>query len=140
LIAAQNAVVAAQAYGIGSCYIGDIVENYEKIKKLLNLPAGVVPVCLLVFGYPTEHQKNRKKPKRFEIEDIVHQNTYHEYPDERLFDMISKKMRKEYPEFSENDIREKTLAYIKRLYESKQNTPFFKEMIRSLELILKEFR
>lgn len=140
LIAAQNAVVAAEAYGIGSCYIGDIVENYEKIKALLNLPAAVVPVCLLVFGYPTEQQKNRRKPKRFEIEDIVHQNTYHEYSDEKLFDMIVRKMKKENPEADEKTIREKASSYIRRLYDNKQNTPFFKEMIRSLELIFNEYR
>ena len=29
LIAAQTAVVAAESLGIGSCYIGDIMENYE---------------------------------------------------------------------------------------------------------------
>ena len=29
-IAAQNAVVAAESFGIGSCYIGDIMENCEE--------------------------------------------------------------------------------------------------------------
>ena len=29
LIAAQNAVTAAEALGVGSCYIGDILENFE---------------------------------------------------------------------------------------------------------------
>ena len=38
IIAAQNAVVAAQSLGIGSCYIGDITENFEYHQKLLNLP------------------------------------------------------------------------------------------------------
>ena len=37
-IAAQNAVVAAQSLGIGSCYIGDIMENAEKQRELLGLP------------------------------------------------------------------------------------------------------
>ena len=30
VIAAQNAVVAAESFGIGSCYIGDIMENIEE--------------------------------------------------------------------------------------------------------------
>ena len=29
LVAAQNAVVAAHSFGLGSCYIGDITENFE---------------------------------------------------------------------------------------------------------------
>lgn len=33
-IAAQNAVVAAESFGIGSCYIGDIMENCEEQKTL----------------------------------------------------------------------------------------------------------
>ena len=42
-IAAQNAVVAAESLGIGSCYIGDIMENYEQQKEILNLPKYVFP-------------------------------------------------------------------------------------------------
>ena len=29
VIAAQTAVIAAESLGVGSCYIGDIMENYE---------------------------------------------------------------------------------------------------------------
>ncbi|MBQ4551768.1 MAG: nitroreductase family protein, partial [Clostridia bacterium] len=42
-IAAQNAVVAAQSLGIGSCYIGDVMENCEIHRELLNLPEYVFP-------------------------------------------------------------------------------------------------
>ena len=56
LIAAQNAVVAAQSLGLGSCYIGDITENYEYHKRLLKLPKYVVPAAMLCFGYPTVQQ------------------------------------------------------------------------------------
>ena len=37
-IAAQNAVVAAESFGIGSCYIGDIMENCDTQRSLLHLP------------------------------------------------------------------------------------------------------
>ena len=37
-IAAQNAVTAAWSLGIGSCYIGDIMEHCEEERALLNLP------------------------------------------------------------------------------------------------------
>ena len=76
IIAAQNAVVAAQSLGIGSCYIGDITENFEYHQKLLNLPQYVVPAAMLCFGYPTEQQANREKPARFTVEDMVHENGY----------------------------------------------------------------
>ena len=76
LIAAQNTVVAAQSFGIGSCYIGDILENCEVVSQLLNLPEFVIPVTMLVYGYPTKQQRERKKPIRFEKEYIVFENQY----------------------------------------------------------------
>src|SRR6056297_1236777 len=60
-IAAQNSVVAAESLGIGSCYIGDIMENCEEHRKMLNLPEWVFPSTMLVFGYPTQQQKERPK-------------------------------------------------------------------------------
>ena len=76
IIAAQNAVTAAESLGIGSCYIGDITEQFEYHKELLNLPEYVVPACMLCFGYPTKQQTEREKPPRFKASDIVHENGY----------------------------------------------------------------
>ena len=50
LIAAQTAVIAAETLGIGSCYIGDIMENYEEHKDLFGLPKYVFPISLICFG------------------------------------------------------------------------------------------
>lgn len=76
LIAAQNAVIAAESLGVGSCYIGDIMEQYEVHKELLGLPQYVFPVCMLVFGYPTAQQKNRELTPRFDEKFIVFANRY----------------------------------------------------------------
>jgi len=76
MIAAQNAVTAAQSLGIGSCYIGDILENKEETAKLLGLDEYVLPATMLVFGYPTEQQMNREKPRRFDERYIVRKNRY----------------------------------------------------------------
>ena len=75
-IAAQNAVVAAQSLGLGSCYIGDIMERYEDQRRLLQLPPWVFPACMLVLGWPTRQQKERKKPERFDQAFVVHENGY----------------------------------------------------------------
>ena len=91
LIAAQNAVVAAESLGIGSCYIGDIMENYEEQKALLNLPDYVFPAALLVFGYPTPQQLNRPKPPRSPQELIVHENGYHRMSDTQLQQLLQVK-------------------------------------------------
>ena len=45
-IAAQNAVVAAESFGIGSCYIGDIMENCPAPSAGLCVPSGDAGVRL----------------------------------------------------------------------------------------------
>ena len=75
-IAAQNAVAAAESLGVGSCYIGDIMENCGIHRELLHLPEYVFPCCMLVFGYPTQQQKDRPKPERAAMRHIVHENAY----------------------------------------------------------------
>ena len=43
LIAAQSMVTAAESLGIGSCYIGDIMERYEEHREMFNLPEYTFP-------------------------------------------------------------------------------------------------
>lgn len=76
IIAAQNVVVAAESLGLGSCYIGDILENRERVRGLLNMPGEVFPAAMLVIGYPAEHAIARRKPGRFTAETVVCENRY----------------------------------------------------------------
>jgi nitroreductase len=85
------AVIAAESFGIGSCYIGDIIEQYETHKELLNLPQYVFPICMLVFGYPTEQQKNRKMTQRFDEKFIVFENGYHQLEHAEFNEMFAER-------------------------------------------------
>ena len=128
LIAAQNAVTAAESLGIGSCYIGDVMENAEEVKKLLQLPKYVYPACLLVFGYPTKQQKERKKPERFRLSDIVCENGYRDKSSQEIREMFEGRTgTKEYEAWME--------AFCLFKYESS----FSMEMNRSMEVYLKDF-
>ncbi len=91
VIAAQNAVVAADALGIGSCYIGDILENYETVKELLNLKKYTMPAALVCFGYPSEGQLKRAKPIRTPRDYIISKNTYEETPVSTTLKMLEEK-------------------------------------------------
>ena len=130
IIAAQNAVVAAHSYGIGSCYIGDIMENAEEHIRVLNLPKYVFPVGMIVFGYPTEQQMNREKPKRADNKFIVHENTYHRLDKDELRSMLLKNCKGE--ELYEGWIH----AFCKRKY----NSDFSREMTRSVRKYLEQFK
>jgi nitroreductase len=94
LIAAQTAVIAAEALGIGSCYIGDIIENYELNRQLFDLPRYVLPAALICFGYPTPEQAARRQTARFGQEYVVHTNRYHCLDDEELQEMMAERSQK----------------------------------------------
>ena len=128
-IAAQNAVTAAESFGIGSCYIGDIMERCEAHRELLGLPPFVFPALMLVFGYPTAQQISREKPERFAMKHIVHENTYRRMDGPELREMLSQRAgRRGYDEWM--------LAFCERKY----NSDFSREMGRSVIEYLKEFQ
>lgn len=119
-IAAQNAVIAAESLGIGSCYIGDILENREAVVELLQLPPLVVPVVMVVFGHPTPAQADRAHRGRFDARHIVHENTYRRMDAAELRDMFTD--RQGGLEFE---------AYLQRFCKRKYNADFSVEMSRS---------
>ncbi|ETA81267.1 nitroreductase family protein [Youngiibacter fragilis] len=133
IAAAQNTVVAAHSLGLGSCYIGDIIENCEDVREILNLPEYVLPAAMVVYGYPSESQIKRKKPERFSIEHIVHQNSYRRLTMDEHKGMQSDLNRKS--GFPEKDITESVRALCKRKYMSE----FSLEMNRSARIYLDKF-
>jgi hypothetical protein len=52
------------------------MEQYETHRDMLNLPQYVFPICMLVFGYPTQQQLNREYTPRFDEKFIVFENKY----------------------------------------------------------------
>jgi len=127
IIAAQNAVVAAESMGIGSCYIGDILENFEENQKLLNLPKYAVRYVMVVFGKPTQQQKDRQKQQRFDLEDMVHINGYQQKSLEETKQMFMKQSHK-----TEEDLGKYIESFAKRKFYAE----FRHEMNRSARAIL----
>ena len=130
IIAAQNAVVAAQSLGLGSCYIGDITENYEYHKELLNLPKYVVPAAMLCIGYPTAQQISRPKPPRHAVSDLVHENGYSLEKSGRMLDMLSTQQGKDGEELTD---------WLNRFCNRKWNSEFSQEMSRSCTEMVKDW-
>ncbi len=127
-IAAQNAVSAAWSLGIGSCYIGDIMENCEEQRALLGLPDYVFPAAMLVFGYPTEQQLTRQKPERVALCHVVHENRYREMGADELERMWSPRTTARGYE-----------AWMRAFCERKYNSDFSREMSRSVAEYLRDF-
>lgn len=128
-IAAQNAVTAADSLGLGSCYIGDIMERCEIHRKLLNLPDYVFPAVMLVIGVPTQQQLERPKPKRRNLKHIVHENTYRRMDAAELQEMLASNA-------GQRPYEDWLKAFCNRKYQS----DFSREMSRSVEEYLKVFQ
>ena len=126
VIAAQTAATAADALGLGTCYIGDILENYEEHRRILSLPDYVAPVAMLVGGYPTQQQKERRQTPRFSVTDLVHENGYDLKKSERMPDML-----KERDGWSDNYAQ-----HVRAFCERKYNSAFSEEMSRSVKAML----
>ncbi len=128
LIAAQNVTAAAQALGLGSCYIGDILENEERVRELLELSEFVFPAALLVIGRPTEQQLNRPKPERFEKQYVVSENRYQALSGRELRAM-----------FRGRTGRQTFEDWVKAFCERKYESGFSLEMTRSAKKWLNPF-
>jgi len=132
MIAAQNSVVAAGSLAIGSCYIGDILEREEDVRRALNLDAFVFPAAFVLYGYPSRGQIERKKPGRPPLSCIVQENQYrrlNENEHRRMF--VEKGDIKREKEFND---------FIKAFCKRKYMSDFSTEMNRSAKRYLENFR
>ena len=135
LIAAQNAVIAAESFGIGSCYIGDIMEQYEVHKELLGLSQYVFPICMLVFGHPTQQQRDREMTTRFDSKFIVFENRYRRLDKSEFEEMFAEReaaRAKGHTADSAQNVGQAT-------YLRKFDAEFTKEMTHSVKLMLQEW-
>jgi len=136
LIAAQTAVIAAESCGLGSCYIGDIMENYETHRDLFKLPRYTFPISLLCLGYPTEAQKARPPTSRFDREFIVFENSYRRLT-EGEFDKMFKE--EQAPAFKNSEELNGAVNVGQLIYRRKFAAGFTMEMNRSVKAILKQW-
>ena len=105
------------------------MEQCEVHRELLNLPEYVFPAAMLVFGYPTQQQKERKKPERCQLKDIVHENRYEKKTEDGLKEMFQKN-------YKDRDFESWIQAFCNRKY----NSDFSREMSRSVGEYLKKFQ
>lgn len=88
IICAQNICTAADSLGLGSVYIGTIIEFIPDTRVMFKLPKGVFPVVLLCVGYPKAKPLIRRK---LGVETVVHDERYQEMSDRTLRASFDKK-------------------------------------------------
>jgi nitroreductase len=74
-LAAQNTVVAAEALGLGICYVGGARNSPRELAALLHLPSRVFAVFGLAVGWPAADDTSAVKPRLPQAE-VLHHETY----------------------------------------------------------------
>lgn len=81
LIVAQTFCIAAEAKGLGICYLGTTTYTADKIINVLSLPKGVVPVTTITLGWPAEEPD---LVDRLPLDAIIHKEVYVDYPNDKI--------------------------------------------------------
>jgi len=70
-IALENMVIAAEALGLGTCWIG-LFEEAE-VKRVLGIPENLQVVAMVTLGYPAERPG---MPDKKSLDEIVHYDRF----------------------------------------------------------------
>jgi len=84
VLVSQNVALAAEAEGLGICYLGSTLANCDEVGEILELPTGVVPVAGFTLGWPAEDPPLRD---RLPMDGLVHRETYHDPDDARVLEI-----------------------------------------------------
>ena len=122
MVSAQNVVILAESFGLGSVYIGSIQHEIDEIRNFFELPLYVLPLMVLSIGYPKSIPQNIPKLKK---EVVVHREKYRK-PEgdeiQRAFDEkygvidqnVEKYLERTFVEALEAD-KQETSAYLDRV-------------------------
>jgi len=92
VLASQNAVLEAEANGLGICYLGTTTYMADRVIEILKLPKGVVPVTSIVVGYPDE---TPELTDRLPLEAIVHYEKYDDKSNDEVKELFREKEERE---------------------------------------------
>ncbi len=129
MCSAQNVVILAQAHGLGSVYIGTILDVIDGAREYFAIPEYVLPIMVLSIGYPKSVPKNVPKLKR---EVIVHREKYNRLTD----DQIKRAFEDKYGSFENTLENYLHRTYIETVEAEKQQKPEWAD----IESIRKEMK
>jgi len=81
MCAAQTVVMLAESRGLGSVYIGTIMDSYTEARAYFNMPEYVLPAMVLTIGYPKSVPRNVPK---LEKRSMIHMDRYRVPGDEEI--------------------------------------------------------
>lgn len=123
LLASQNCTIAAEALGLGVCYLGTTTYNADQIIDVLGLPGAVVPVTTIVIGYPAEMPE---LTDRLPVEAIFHADRYQDYSQEDIDRLYEEKEKLPLTArlLEENKLETLAQIFTQKRYSKKDNEAF----------------
>lgn len=106
ILASQNAALAAEAEGLGICYMGTTLANCDEIARILNCPMGVVPVVGFSMGYPNEMPELRD---RLPLDHIVHNQRYEYKNNQQILEAYQNKESEGWKRYMSNQQLKKSI-------------------------------
>ena len=88
LLAAENLALAAEAHGLGVCFLGTTLYTARDICRILHLPKGVIPLTTVVIGHPAEQPP---LTDRLPLDAVVHYDRYKDYTDAEIDELWAEK-------------------------------------------------
>ncbi len=134
LIAAHQCAIAAESVGLGSCYIGDVMENWEIHRELLGLPRLAFPIAMLTLGWPSAQQEARPLTSRAPADLVVHRDRYRELDADGAARLFAR------PEYEGLKYLEGCSNYGQHMYRRKLASGFMDEMRRSVAAMLENWK
>ncbi len=134
VITAQNCALAAEAEGLGICYMGTTNYTAERIIEVLNLPKGVIPVTTLTIGYPDE---TPYLTDRLPDKAVVHYETYKDFTDEDINSIYENLENSDFSKqlIKENGTENLAQVFTDKRYIKENNIAFSKSL---LEVVKKQ--
>lgn len=69
--ATENIILAAESFGIGSCWVAGHKKAYcAEVKKILNIPDNLIVISLISLGYPDPLEKTSRQKKG--LDEVLH--------------------------------------------------------------------
>lgn len=125
VIFAQTFAVAAEAAGLGLCYLGTTTYNAQEIIAALQLPQLVMPVTTITLGYPAHEPP---LTDRLPLGAIVHNETYTDFEAADIDALYSTKENSDfYKQFVAENNKETLAQVFTDIRYTKKNNEFFSE-------------
>jgi len=123
MCAAQNVVITAESFGLGSVYVGSIQGLVDEIRDNFSMPKLVLPMMLLCIGYPESIPNTIPKLNR---NIIAHKEKYMSLGDAEIQEAYEDK----YGDFDEDPEKYFMKAYIEVIEASKQQSDRWQKLAK----------